>query len=199
MTWRQQTPALSARYTSSAQHAIFARKKSSTPAMAPSSWKLSRSLWQPCAARSVLIRVRRCGWARYRVKDEGIFVCASSRHLQTRRFLDTLKGYLIDVQRILIQLHLSANQHPEPFVDHAGVLRDSKTGRPINGRGTEKTYDDEDMMPVMSSSSAAGKGSLRTRTQGKSSHSRNTKLTSCQLRCSLMTSSDNFYNKFQIK
>ncbi|OBZ70572.1 putative mitochondrial carnitine O-acetyltransferase [Grifola frondosa] len=83
----------------------------------------------------------------YIIKDEGISVCASSRHLQTRRFLDTLKGYLIDVQRILIQLHLSANQRPEPFVDHAGVLRDSKTGRPINGRGTEKTYDDEDMMP----------------------------------------------------
>ncbi|THH28350.1 hypothetical protein EUX98_g5849 [Antrodiella citrinella] len=70
----------------------------------------------------------------YIIKDDGISVCASSKHLQTRRFLDTLASYLKDVQRILIQLHLSANQRPEPFVDHAGTLRDSKTGRPINGR-----------------------------------------------------------------
>ena len=74
--------------------------------------------------------------------------CASSKHLQTRRFLDTLQGYLLDVQRILIQLHLSANERAEPFVDHAGVLRDSKTGRPINGllmsaeRATMDAYDD---------------------------------------------------------
>ncbi|EIW63599.1 acyltransferase ChoActase/COT/CPT [Trametes versicolor FP-101664 SS1] len=88
----------------------------------------------------------------YIIKDEGISVCASSKHLQTRRFLDTLKGYLHDMQRMLIQLHLSANQRAEPFVDHAGVLRDSKTGRPINGhRGSADgagAYDDEDTMPA---------------------------------------------------
>jgi carnitine O-acetyltransferase len=61
------------------------------------------------------------------------FSCASSKHLQTRRFLDTLKGYLYDVQRILIQLHRDANERPAPFVDHSGILRDSKTGRAING------------------------------------------------------------------
>ena len=59
------------------------------------------------------------------------FRCASSKHLQTRRFLDTLQSYLLDIQRILVQLHLSANQRPEPFVDHQGVLRDSKTGLPV--------------------------------------------------------------------
>ena len=73
--------------------------------------------------------------------------CASSKHLQTRRFLDTLQGYLHDIQRILIQLHLSANQRPEPFIDHAGVLRDSKTGRPINGHVEHVNgYEDEDTM-----------------------------------------------------
>lgn len=52
------------------------------------------------------------------------------------------------MQRILIQLHLSANERAEPFVDHAGILRDSKTGRPINGmlqaaeRATMEAYDD---------------------------------------------------------
>jgi carnitine O-acetyltransferase len=59
--------------------------------------------------------------------------CASSKHLQTRRFLDTLQGYLLDIQRLLIRLHRSANERPAPFVDHLGILRDSKTGRPING------------------------------------------------------------------
>lgn len=59
--------------------------------------------------------------------------CASSKHLQTRRFLDTLQGYLLDIQRLLIQIHNSANERPAPFVDHLGILRDSKTGRPING------------------------------------------------------------------
>ena len=79
----------------------------------------------------------------------GMYRCASSKHLQTRRFLDTLQGYLTDVQRVLIQLHLSANPRAEPFVDHAGVLRDSRTGRPINGRvspDAEDAYDDTDMM-----------------------------------------------------
>ena len=80
--------------------------------------------------------------------------CASSKHLQTRRFLDTLQSYLLDMQRMLIQLHLAANQRAEPFVDHAGVLRDSKTGRAINGRRSSPSdsYDDEDMMRECSSS-----------------------------------------------
>lgn len=59
--------------------------------------------------------------------------CASSKHLQTRRFLDTLQGYLYDIQRILIQLHRAANARPDPFIDHLGILRDTKTGRPIHG------------------------------------------------------------------
>ena len=71
--------------------------------------------------------------------------CASSKHLQTRRFLDTIHGFLLDVQRMLIQLHRAANERPAPFVDHAGVLRDSKTGHPINGRVIEVTEDDEPM------------------------------------------------------
>ncbi len=38
--------------------------------------------------------------------------CGSSKHLQTRRFLDTLQGYLLDMQRVLIQLHRSAKPAP---------------------------------------------------------------------------------------
>jgi len=81
----------------------------------------------------------------YIIKEDGISVCASSKHLQTRRFLDTLRGYLHDVQRLLIQLHASANERPAPFVDHAGVLRDSKTGRPLSGHGYECEANEEIM------------------------------------------------------
>ncbi|PPR07072.1 hypothetical protein CVT24_010973 [Panaeolus cyanescens] len=81
----------------------------------------------------------------YIIKDDGISVCASSKHLQTRRFLDTLKGYLLDVQRVLVQLHRSANERPAPFVDHLGILRDSKTGRPIHGASDESSEDDEEV------------------------------------------------------
>ncbi|KIK54537.1 hypothetical protein GYMLUDRAFT_48663 [Collybiopsis luxurians FD-317 M1] len=69
----------------------------------------------------------------YIIKDDGLSICASSKHLQTRRFLDTLQGYLLEIQRILIHLHRAANEPPSPFVDHTGVLRDARTGRPIDG------------------------------------------------------------------
>ncbi|KAH8824225.1 acyltransferase ChoActase/COT/CPT [Flagelloscypha sp. PMI_526] len=69
----------------------------------------------------------------YIIKEDGLSFCASSKHLQTRRFLDTLQTYFHDVQKLLIQIHRSANERPAPFVDHAGVLRDSKTGRKIDG------------------------------------------------------------------
>ncbi|KAJ8093683.1 carnitine O-acetyltransferase yat1 [Marasmius tenuissimus] len=79
----------------------------------------------------------------YIIKDEGLSVCASSKHLQTRRFLDTIKGYLLDIQKMIIQLHRAANEPPPPFVDHTGVLRDSQTGRPINGKPTGEDEDED--------------------------------------------------------
>ncbi|KAL0947772.1 hypothetical protein HGRIS_013848 [Hohenbuehelia grisea] len=82
----------------------------------------------------------------YIIKEDGISVCASSKHLQTRRFLDTMKGYLLDIQKLLVQLHREANERPAPFVDHAGVMRDSKTGRPINGYAG---HDEEEDMSLM--------------------------------------------------
>ncbi|KAF9528240.1 carnitine acetyl transferase [Crepidotus variabilis] len=81
----------------------------------------------------------------YIIKEDGISICASSKHLQTRRFLDTLNGYLYDMQRMLIQLHRSANERPAPFVDHHGILRDSKTGRPINGAASDSEGEDEEV------------------------------------------------------
>ncbi|KAL4073165.1 acyltransferase ChoActase/COT/CPT [Scleroderma yunnanense] len=85
----------------------------------------------------------------YIIKENGISIVASSKHLQTRRFLDTLQGYLFEVQRLLVQLYLSANERPAPFVDHSGVLRDSKTGRPINGTSKLENGIDEDSEDTM--------------------------------------------------
>ena len=58
-----------------------------------------------------------------------------------RRYLDTLQSYLSEVQRILIHLYLSANERPAPFVDHSGILRDPKTGRPTNMNGQNGSDD----------------------------------------------------------
>ncbi|PFH53536.1 hypothetical protein AMATHDRAFT_1190 [Amanita thiersii Skay4041] len=81
----------------------------------------------------------------YIIRENGLSFVASSKHLQTRRFLDTLQGYLQDIQRILIQLHRSANERPAPFVDHLGILRDSKTGRPINGYTSNSSSDEDEV------------------------------------------------------
>ena len=43
---------------------------------------------------------------------------------------------------MLIQFHREANERSAPFVDHAGVLRDSKTGRSINGYISDDMEDD---------------------------------------------------------
>jgi carnitine O-acetyltransferase len=83
----------------------------------------------------------------YIIKDDGLSICASSKHLQTRRFLDTLQGYLLDIQRILIHLHRAANEPPAPFVDHSGVLRDARTGRPVNGYVLDDAQEEEIALP----------------------------------------------------
>lgn len=45
----------------------------------------------------------------YIIKDEGISICVSSRHRQTRRFVDTLESYLLEIRRIL---RIAANAGP---------------------------------------------------------------------------------------
>lgn len=68
----------------------------------------------------------------YIIKDEGISVCMSSKHLQTRRLLKTLQHYFMEVRSLLIQLWREANERPEAFVDHSGVMRDARTGRRLS-------------------------------------------------------------------
>jgi carnitine O-acetyltransferase len=60
--------------------------------------------------------------------------------------LDTLQSYLYEVQRMLIGQWKQANERPNAFVDHSGVLRDSRTGKPIedvvSDEGSEHEQDD---------------------------------------------------------
>lgn len=52
----------------------------------------------------------------YIIKDDAISICASSKHLQTQRFLDTLRAYLHEIQRMLKQLQREATRKPNGIV-----------------------------------------------------------------------------------
>lgn len=79
----------------------------------------------------------------YIIKDEGLSFCASSKHLQTPRFLDTLRVYLLEVQRMLQQAHRQANERPSStFVDHSGRLMDARTGKPMGKMMQSDVADD---------------------------------------------------------
>lgn len=81
----------------------------------------------------------------YIIKDDGVTICASSKHLQTKRFLDTLQIYLIDIQRMIIETYKAANTRSHAtYIDHAGVECDVRTGLPI-GSKTNGYADDADL------------------------------------------------------
>ncbi|GHJ84737.1 hypothetical protein NliqN6_1139 [Naganishia liquefaciens] len=82
----------------------------------------------------------------YIIKDDGISVCASSKHLQTRRFLDNLQSYLYEIQRMLIQAWRQANDRSESFVDHSGTVRDVRTGKAIEVVLSDDGEDKEDAL-----------------------------------------------------
>jgi hypothetical protein len=107
----------------------------------------------------------------YIIKEDGLHVCAASKHLQTRRFLDTLQGYLLDVQRLLVQLYLSANQTPEPFVDLDGFLRDAKTGMKMSEDTNEGEEDEDAVRECAPTPSAVGKAGSLTEPQLRAIHS----------------------------
>lgn len=48
----------------------------------------------------------------YIIKDDSIAFCASSKHLQTERFLDTLRLYFVEVHGMMKELHREANRRP---------------------------------------------------------------------------------------
>jgi hypothetical protein len=69
------------------------------------------------------------------------YSCASSKHLQTRRFLDTITQYLQDVQRLVMHIYRQANERTSAFVDHSGLVIDACTG---SGLAINHLDDDDD-------------------------------------------------------
>ncbi|KAL9940854.1 hypothetical protein V8E36_000342 [Tilletia maclaganii] len=68
----------------------------------------------------------------YIIKDNEIAICASSKHLQTGRYLDALSRYLREVGEVIIENHKAANSRPSAtFIDHSGRECDVRTGKPL--------------------------------------------------------------------
>ncbi|KFY09910.1 hypothetical protein V492_05294 [Pseudogymnoascus sp. VKM F-4246] len=77
----------------------------------------------------------------YIIKDEGISICASSKHRQTKRFVDALESYLIEIRRML---KAAGGRDGSPAASRArerdrGVGEGKmKRGRPIRTEGVAK-------------------------------------------------------------
>lgn len=76
----------------------------------------------------------------YIIKDDGLSICVSSKHRQTRRFVDTLESYLLEIRRILrisnrkqSTVKSSRAREAENAMNHAKPVNRLKSrGRPIN-------------------------------------------------------------------
>ncbi|TEY35180.1 hypothetical protein BOTCAL_0600g00060 [Botryotinia calthae] len=62
----------------------------------------------------------------YIIKDEGISICASSKHRQTKRFVDAIESYLLEIRRVL----KSTRRGTSPKASRA---RETSTNRPAAG------------------------------------------------------------------
>jgi carnitine O-acetyltransferase len=62
----------------------------------------------------------------YIIKDEGISICASSKHRQTKRFVDALETYLLEIRRVL----RSTQRKTSPTASRA---REASASRPKSG------------------------------------------------------------------
>lgn len=62
----------------------------------------------------------------YIIKDEGISICASSKHRQTKRFVDALESYLLEIRRVL----RSTQRNTSPKASRA---REASANRPHAG------------------------------------------------------------------
>lgn len=71
----------------------------------------------------------------YIIHDNKLTICASSKHLQTERFLKSLQRYFADVQEAVISVHKAANFiTTRTYIDHSGTECDMRTGLPVGTR-----------------------------------------------------------------
>lgn len=98
----------------------------------------------------------------YVIKDDAISICASSKHLQTGRWLRALEKYLDNIAEILIESYNAANRRThDTYIDHSGVECDVRTGLPVGsrgGNGYSDAYDDEDYSGKRKNREVGGSG-----------------------------------------
>lgn len=74
----------------------------------------------------------------YIIKDDGIAICASSKHRQTKRFVDTLESYLLEIRRVLRITSRSSMNAPRHLTRAREVDRARESGRKTNVAGKAK-------------------------------------------------------------
>lgn len=85
----------------------------------------------------------------YIIKDHGISVVAASKHLQTRRFLDTLAVVMLEFQRLIKKLWLEANRPlAGPFHAEALNERDLLTEEDDELKAAEESLDGYGFYPI---------------------------------------------------
>ncbi|KAG0142983.1 hypothetical protein CROQUDRAFT_49466 [Cronartium quercuum f. sp. fusiforme G11] len=95
----------------------------------------------------------------YIIKDDGLSVVGSSKHRQTRRFLDCLRSYLLEIQRLLRQEAgeteelpvLGFNRESSTRVVRAGVLKgvdqwEGRWGGMVQPESSKKVEGDSDVL-----------------------------------------------------
>jgi carnitine O-acetyltransferase len=70
----------------------------------------------------------------YIIKDEGISICASSKHRQTKRFVDALESYLLEIRRILRTTQRRGNSPKASRAREASANRPKSSSR-LKSRG----------------------------------------------------------------
>lgn len=74
----------------------------------------------------------------YIIKDESISICVSSKHRQTRRFLDTLESYLLEVRRML---RITNRKASLAKASRAREAEDAASGVTKNGTSSSSHHD----------------------------------------------------------
>jgi carnitine O-acetyltransferase len=70
----------------------------------------------------------------YIIKDDGISICASSKHRQTKRFVDALESYLLEMRRILKSTQRQHSQKSSRARE-ASATRPRMAGNKLKNRG----------------------------------------------------------------
>jgi carnitine O-acetyltransferase len=82
----------------------------------------------------------------YIIKDEGISICASSKHRQTKRFVDALESYLLEIRRILRLTQRRGTSPKSSRVREASASRPS-AGHRLKSRGRVIKASDSGKIP----------------------------------------------------